>query len=153
MDNLYNEKKSRRVCGNNVTIKVQILITSDKGHDYELELKGITQGYNLFGLGANLKMPEEFYNRRDAFLELLNNSYITIKFDFPEAKNSSQAIGVILRTGIPKMKEYDIFCAIEFDYLPPELSLIISKKLKVEDNELLNAGQIRENFFEIRKEA
>ena len=154
---IETEFKSRRVSELNAGVIIKFELTCPEMDNTLLELEGITQGYNLTGFAALFRLPADLKDKSEIVMKSLCNSSISIRFNFDELKeknnNYEDAIGSALRVDKPKTIGYDIFCAVEFEYLPAETSLLISKKLREEENMLISSGVSRANFFELKKEA
>lgn len=154
-NNDMTEFKSRRVSLENISVNLKTLLTDSECNICdEVEFNGITQGYNLTGVGVIIKLPESLQCKTDLMTEKLIGTSVNIIFNFEsEGDNTYDAIGIILRADKPKTAGYDIFCAIEFEYLSSQTALIISRKLKEEEKLLKESGISRSNFFELKKEA
>ncbi|MBP7652365.1 hypothetical protein KA977_03015 [Candidatus Dependentiae bacterium] len=149
--NNFNQPR-RRVLNKNRSINLNFMVQWNSGETESITIKGITQGYNLQGCGAIFILPNELKSVCEDLIPHIVGKEITLEFDYDDIDIKSNRIcGTILRSGKPKTSGYDVFCAIQFDYVPPEISLCISKDLKQEFCDILHPVLLRNNSFEIRK--
>ncbi|HPG29944.1 MAG TPA: hypothetical protein PKY81_04510 [bacterium] len=147
-----NFKQPRRVLKKNREIEIAIAIDWNSGETETVSLKGTTQGFNIQGCGVIIKLPALLKSVCDDLIPHIVGKEVNVNFDYEDIEKKNNSIcGTILRTGKPKTQGYDLFCAIQFDYVPPEISLRISKDLKDEFCDILQPAILKNNSFETRK--
>ncbi len=126
----------RRVINLQRTVNVYGLFDDGLPKAVNCCVNGLTQGYNFNGCGIIIKLNEEL---KSVMPEDLNAGFsgrqVRIDLGYDDFDDKDDLIeATVLRAGIPRTEGYDLFCALQFDFVPSKISRRISQELKKEDS-------------------
>ena len=134
-NNLSANFNNRRVVNSNRTVNIYGLFEDSFSRAENKPINALTQGYNFNGCGVIFKLDNAGKKNASQDLnEQFAGKQVRLNFCFDELNKGDDDMveATVLRAGTPRTNGYDVFCALQFEFVPTKISMRISKELKNE---------------------